>query len=681
MCAGRAERFILMKKAYKRTCFSLMLLPFLAVGASVPASAIQTNKARTAARALGKISGIVRDARGTPLEGALVSVLQKGFRFDSAVSRVVGETRSRADGTFNLQAMPGSYEVQAQAAGFDTAQFPNLQLDLTQDLVVRFNLERAGSGRTMPERRADRNDPKWRVRAAQGQRSIFQIDDDGQIIVTNTANGADAAGDVVLVDDSTVEDETTEDVTGTLERRTLEGRTVEGRARGEGRRRPARGVVETYVATSADERRAIAPGINFAVELPGTRRTGIALSAQYDAASLWSRVEAATSTRVNRRHRVRFRFGAAQAGAATMQSDFANDANGESPENLDAPAFGNTINGEALLMPFGVSREAERGLSTVNQISVRGTDEWIVRDGIVVVLGLDYAQLFGANASARQFNPRLGVRFDAGARTRMYASLSSGEEPDAPESGITLENQSVAFKEPARATEFVTDKDGAAQLARSQRLEFGIERVLDGRSSITATAFFDTVDNRGVGLFSLPSSAFRGNASGAEMVGIVEQQGAARGVRVMVARRLNDMVKVAAGYSFGQGQSLDLSRLDDLQDGDAVNAFRNEMFQVAAAQVEADVTDSTNVQAVLRFSSRATVFAIDPFAGGLAVYDPSLSILVTQELPTFGLPLRARAIVDARNLFDVTMSADDGGSPVFVGTMRRSVRGGIAVRF
>ncbi|MCP9493975.1 MAG: TonB-dependent receptor [Pyrinomonadaceae bacterium MAG19_C2-C3] len=674
-----------MKNAHKRTCFSLMLLPFLAVGVSTPASAVQTNNARTntasAARTLGKITGIVRDAHGTPLEGALISVLQNGFRFGRAASRVVGETRSRADGTFLVRATPGSYEVQAQAAGFDGAQFSDLQVDSTQDLIVRFNLERSGSGRTMPERRADRDDAKWRVRAAHGQRSIFQIDDDGQIIVTNTANvGTEATGDVVMVDDSTVEDETTE-----AEKRTLEGRTLEGRARGDVRR-PARGVVETYVATSADARRATAPGINFAIELPGTRRTGIALSAQHDRASLWSRIEARTSTRVNGRHRVRFRFGAAQAGAATRQRDFANDdVSEQSPENLSAltsgNAFGNNLNGEVPAMPFGVSRDAERGLSTVNQISARATDEWIVRDGIVVVLGLDYAQLFGANASAWQFSPRLGVRFDANARTRMYASLSSGEEADAPNSGISLENQTVAFKEPARATEFVTDKDGAAQLARSQRLEFGIERVLDGRSSITATAFFDTVDNRGIGLFALPSGAFRGDSGGAEMVGIVEQHGAARGVRVMVARRLNDMVKVAAGYSFGQGQSLDLSALNDFQDGDAVGAFRNEMFQVAAAQVEADVTDSTNVQAVVRFSPRATVFAIDPFAGGLAVYDPSLSILVTQELPTFGLPLRARAVVDARNLFHVTMSADDGGSPVFVGAMRRSVRGGIAVRF
>ena len=37
----------------------------------------------------------------------------------------------------------------------------------------------------------------------------------------------------------------------------------------------------------------------------------------------------------------------------------------------------------------------------------------------------------------------------------------------------------------------------------------------------------------------------------------------------------------------------------------------------------------------MRFSPNATVFAIDPFAGRLGVYDPSLSIQVTQDLRGF----------------------------------------------
>ena len=71
----------------------------------------------------------------------------------------------------------------------------------------------------------------------------------------------------------------------------------------------------------------------------------------------------------------------------------------------------------------------------------------------------------------------------------------------------------------------------------------------------------------------------------------------------------------------------------------------------AAAQLDAEVLDGTRVRTVLRFSPRAAVFAIDPFAGQLAVYDPSLSDLVTHELPSFGLPLRADAVIDDRHLF------------------------------
>jgi hypothetical protein len=87
------------------------------------------------------------------------------------------------------------------------------------------------------------------------------------------------------------------------------------------------------------------------------------------------------------------------------------------------------------------------------------------------------------------------------------------------------------------------------------------------------------------------------------------------------------------------------------------------------------------VQTVFRFSPQATVFAIDPFAGRLAVYDPSLSIQVTQDLPTFGLPVRAQAVIDARNLLDLQSRANNGETLLEVGTTGRSVRGGISVRF
>jgi len=106
------------------------------------------------------------------------------------------------------------------------------------------------------------------------------------------------------------------------------------------------------------------------------------------------------------------------------------------------------------------------------------------------------------------------------------------------------------------------------------------------------------------------------------------------------------------------------------------------VFQTAAIQLAAGFNSTgTQVRTVLRFSPEATVFAIDPFAGRLGVYDPSLSIQVTQELPSFGLPVRAEAILDARNLLDAQTSSENGEVLTFFGNTRRSVRGGISVRF
>jgi len=210
---------------------------------------------------------------------------------------------------------------------------------------------------------------------------------------------------------------------------------------------------------------------------------------------------------------------------------------------------------------------------------------------------------------------------------------------------------------------------------RSHRLEFGVERVLDNKSNLEGTAFFDTTLNRGVGLLSTPISAFSG-ATGDSFIEVANQQGAARGMRLVYTRRLSRMWTASGGFSFGRGQRLasgDISQPTEI--------FENGFFQTAAFQVDADLGTGTNIRTVLRFSPNATVFAIDPFAGRLAVYDPSLSVQVTQELPSFGLPVRAEAVLDARNLLDVQPSTENGEMLTQINTGRRSVRGGISLRF
>ena len=89
----------------------------------------------------------------------------------------------------------------------------------------------------------------------------------------------------------------------------------------------------------------------------------------------------------------------------------------------------------------------------------------------------------------------------------------------------------------------------------------------------------------------------------------------------------------------------------------------------------------TQVKTIFRLSPQATVFAIDPFQGRLAIYDPGLSVLVTQSLPNWGLPIRAEAIVDARNLFDFQTNINSEEGSLKLNSQGRTLRGGILVRF
>ena len=105
------------------------------------------------------------------------------------------------------------------------------------------------------------------------------------------------------------------------------------------------------------------------------------------------------------------------------------------------------------------------------------------------------------------------------------------------------------------------------------------------------------------------------------------------------------------------------------------------LFQTFFGQFEADLRTGTTVKTVFRLSPQATVFAIDPFQGRLAIYDPSLSVLVTQSLPNLGLPFHAEAVVDARNLFDFQTGVGGEDGRLRLNSHRRALRGSILVRF
>ena len=387
------------------------------------------------------------------------------------------------------------------------------------------------------------------------------------------------------------------------------------------------GVAEQYYASSSNPFTPNYEGVNFAFALPASEtidlifagQTGIGVGAP-------QRFETTARVRVNDRHKV------------------------------------NLSGGGARMLSFG---DEKVGRQSLGQMSVRAVDEWIVRDA-------DYSRFTNARGDSA-LSPRFGVQFDANARTRVRASYAPGGDETAIQSSASFEDAEVFFKQPqSQPVAFV---GGRAVMGQSRRLEFGMQRVLDNRSNVDAAAFMDMTSGRGVGLMAMPLSAFSGDAA-LPIMNVANQNGSARGMRVVYSRRLSQVWSASAGYSFGRGQKLSTAGFSDPSD-----LFSNGFFQTAAFQLAGDWRKGTHVQTVFRFSPQATVFAIDPFAGQLAVYDPSLSVQVTQDLPTFGLPVRAQAVIDARNLFDFQTRTMNGETLLEVGTAGRSVRGGILLRF
>jgi len=554
--------------------------------------------------ALATITGSVKDNEGKPLAGAIVSLLKDG------ATEVIKQTRTGSDGRFSAKILPGRYAIRAIADGFNAVAFSSVEVRASQELVYRFNLEPIGSGKTLPERRKDRDDVRWILRSAQTHRSIFQAQEGEDEDIKAALGIENATSD--SADETTIQ-------------------ASEVTSSGSGPR--ATGVVESYFADNPYGPAYL--GLNFAVSAPTSDNVELIFAGQTGiGANAPERLEASSRIRIGERHHLGMSVGGMRLNAPLLSGSLE-----------DRPA---------------------------GQFSVRAVDEWIVRDGIVIVLGLDYSRFIGAGG-ATSLTPRLGVQFDADARTRFKAAFSPAGGEENIQSVAGFEGTQVVFTEAANRP--IAYIDGQAVMERSHRLEFGVERVLDNNSNVEATAFFDSTSGRGVGFLNTPLSAFSGPAGDA-LMNVANQEGNSKGVRVVYTRRLSRHWTASAGYSFGQGQ-----RLSPLGFSDPGEIFTNGFFQTGALQLGAVFDTGTRVRTVLRFSPDATVFAIDPFAGRLGVYDPSLSIQITQDLPSFGLPVRAEAVLDARNLLDAQTTTENTEILTQLLSGRRSVRGGISVRF
>jgi hypothetical protein len=527
-------------------------------------------------KTLASVRGVVLDEQGNAISNSIVAIFRVG------TSKLVKQIKAAADGSFILKALPGTYTILAVAEGFNPQTLSIIQVNSSSSSTYGFKLEKNNSGKTLADRTPDRNNSKWKIRAAQSRRSIYQA--------LETARKLETDSELVSASES-----------------------IETKRRGQS-------VAETFIASDGKKSY---QGVNIATLRPLGENAEIVVAAQTGTSKFApQRLEATAKFSPNKKHKVR--------------------------------------------LSASVARIGEINNKNLGQISLQTSDEWQIREGVIVVYGVDYAKFVG-RGNDFSVAPRIGLQLDINSKTRVRSSFTAQTDERNWSRAIELEDSQVLFRQPMEAQSFAVE-DTKPKINKSKRLEFGIERVLDNHSNIEATAFFDMISDRGVAIasgdFSPNENAFTSN-----------QQGNSQGVRLVYARRLGKTFSTSVGYAAGKGQKLSKMRITNPNE-----ILENSFFQTFVGQLNANLRNGTRIKTIFRLSPEATVFAIDPFQGKLAIYDPSLSVLVTQPLPNLGLPFRAEAIVDARNLFDFQTSTN-GETNIVINSQRRVLRGIISVRF
>lgn len=585
-----------------------------------------------AAPALAFVAGTVKDDSGAPLIGAAVAILEARYQ-----GREIKSVKTDAQGRFSAGILPGTYRLRATAEGFLPKVFP-LLIDRPHKQTYNFELKRTD---TLVQRRGDRDDYRWIGRSV--PRHVLNLQD---------PLADPVAGEAVktqLPRDSFAE-----------------------------ARPSVHGMVQLLAASSSS-----VPGVggadffgtNFAVSgsLGGTFE--MAVIGQRGIGKMASQRLAAIATmRPSDKHQVTASIG--YGSIALTQRLFKSSTDWQNLPLLPSAGSPTRPVTSAPITAAPVFGPTQ----ALDQVSFSAVDEWQVFQPLLVIYGFNYSRFVSSAAEQKEsILPRFALQYTPTANWRMNAALTPRTTQSEATESLATENLTLPFETQMTETAF-----GAAPiLDRSRRFEFGVERIFeDGAASLEAAAFYDIVDGHGVGVLALPLAASPETQATMQHVArqVAAMNGAARGARLMYARRFNEYVSTAVGYSYGQGSRFTGENLATVT---PARLFNRGFFQVATAKLDLDFTrrTGTRISTVVRLSPSAVVFAIDPFAGRMSVYDPNINIYVTQDLPSFGLPLRWQALVDLRNLLNQTQGVEDGAAQIITARAQRTVRGGLAFRW
>jgi hypothetical protein len=277
-------------------------------------------------------------------------------------------------------------------------------------------------------------------------------------------------------------------------------------------------------------------------------------------------------------------------------------------------------------------------------------------DHFVVNYGAELGRA-DAMSDRNYFRPRVGLSWVPQARTTFTVGASS-QAPSSPDDPIRGKEyfERAAYIPPA--------------LERYRHTEAAMSRVVTDTTDVSAAVFSDATDTQV--LFVTSADGRR------EIVILDSSKNSAQGLRLHIDRTFG---KIQGGLGYTTATGLGLGEHAPDNPSEIQSQLVPMRFHLVTARLKASV-DATQTQltAVYRWAPNFSATRLDPYDRTTEYNDPSLSLTVAQDLPTWGMVPgkgKVQAILDARNLFE---------RPYGMGTMQvaqypRLFKGGINFKF
>jgi hypothetical protein len=288
----------------------------------------------------------------------------------------------------------------------------------------------------------------------------------------------------------------------------------------------------------------------------------------------------------------------------------------------------------------------------LKQIQASYSDKFYITETLHAEQGAEFGHAEG-RTSTNYIRPRGAISWVPDQNTVLHVAVST-QAPTRPD-------------DPARAREYFEQVNLPPSFEHYLHSEVGISRFLDDATKVSAAVFQDRADYRA--LFVTAPDGRHG------LLILDGKDNPSQGVRLFLNREFNGF-ETGFGYTVATGPAISpfASTVDQ-----ARNEVSQRQFHVITARVKTDFSlTNTQLTAVYRWVSKYAAGMIDPYQQSSEFNDPTLSISITQNLPTFGaIPAKVQAIFDARNLLEQPF----GSSKTQLTVSPRYVKGGINIRF